>query len=580
MRKSLYFILIILLFAPFSLFSQEKGIGVEVAKSSANGLTVTKIILRLQDRDGKEVTDKEKENKALKSFAIGVGSSFEINIFDLAINNIRKLDFINTAEYKLYSTGVSENLTIVITAEVLHPDGQKKSRLKGVFAKDGGMKDFPVLLENENSKFSLIMTGGAGTFNDFEAFFQHSAEFTKGSPIAKHPAPPGYASWLEADLELGVGGIIKIGKAPVYPYFGLSGMMTGSTGQDLYTNMTRGFTDFERAYLGVIFTDPRNGFTANISAGKQSFQLNDGFLFSKYSGSANAGPRASLFLSARTSYEKTAILNLMYKSIRIDAQFLEPEELDFSPSNTQYLVTSLGYNDNSSVEAGFAYINILSSNGKYANVNGVNMTKEGLYALNPKLWINSLFGNNSIKLRSEFVYEGNKNFDMGAYAFYASAGYVFHELPLSPKLTYRYSYMSGDDSSTVKYERFDPLLTGGLGNWIQGLNFRKAAGNGNIAAHRVQLDLYPRKDMLFTVDYFYLFAPELFNLGGLPPVSRLNDNQIGQEITFTYKYFISEKFTLIGIFSSAFPGEGIKKAFNTPSYPWTTAQLALFMHIL
>ena len=142
------------------------------------------------------------------------------------------------------------------------------------------------------------MTGGAGTFNDFEAFFQHSAEFTKGSPIAKHPAPPGYASWLEADLELGVGGIIKIGKAPVYPYFGLSGMMTGSTGQDLYTNMTRGFTDFERAYLGVIFTDPRNGFTANISAGKQSFQLNDGFLFSKYSGSANAGPRASLFLSA------------------------------------------------------------------------------------------------------------------------------------------------------------------------------------------------------------------------------------------------------------------------------------------
>ena len=58
---------------------------------------------------------------------------------------------------------------------------------------------------------------------------------------------------------------------------------------------------------------------------------------------------------------------------------------------------------------------------------------------------------------------------MGAYAFYASAGYVFDKLPFSPKLTYRYSYMSGDDSATVKYERFDPMQTG---DWETGFKVK------------------------------------------------------------------------------------------------------------
>ncbi|MCI0474604.1 MAG: hypothetical protein L0Y76_13595, partial [Ignavibacteria bacterium] len=220
----------------------------------------------------------------------------------------------------------------------------------------------------------MILTGGVGTFTDFDPFFKHGTEFTKGNPVATHPAGPGYASRLETDIELGIGGIIQLGKIPVYPYFGISETATGSTGQDLYTNYTRGFTDFERGYLGAIFMDPRNGFIANLSAGRQSYQMNDGFLFSKYSGSANAGPRASLYLSARTAYEKTALLRIRYKTITLEGAFLEPEELDYSPSNTQYVIGTLGYNDNSAVDASFSYINVPNSGTKYANVNGITMS--------------------------------------------------------------------------------------------------------------------------------------------------------------------------------------------------------------
>ncbi len=571
-------VLIILLISSSFLFSQENNLGIEVSKANCNGLIVSAIQVNMSE-GGKQVSDKSKENEIIKSFAIGIGSAFEISIFDFAVRNINKLDYIKSVDYKLFSTGVSDNLTLMIIAELKVQGEEKTDISKGLFVKGRGLKDFPILIENNSSRLSLILTGGLGTFTDFDAFFKMGDEFTKGSPIASNPAQPGYASWLETSYELGLGGLIRLGNLPVYPYFGISGMVTGTTGQDLYTNYTRGFTDFEKGYLGVIFKDPRNGFVANLSAGRQSYQLNDGLLFSKYSGSANAGPRASLFLSARTAYEKTALLKIRYKSITLEGTFLEPEELDFSPSNTQFVIGTLGYNDNTAIDAGFSYINIVNSNSKYANKSNITMTKEGLYAFNPKIWINSLFGNKSIKLRSEYVYEGNRNFDMGAYAFYASAGYVFDILPFSPKLTYRYSYMSGDDSTTVKYERFDPLQTGGLGNWIQGLNFRKVCGNGNIGAHRVQLDFYPQSNMLVSLDYFYLWAPQLYNLGGLPPLSSLQDNKLGQEITMTYKYFISNKFTLLGIISTAFPGDAIKKAFSKETNPWTTVQLALFMHI-
>jgi len=578
MRKIVQVIIIVLISSSF-LYSQENNLGIEVSKANCNGLVISSIVVNMSE-GGKPVNDKSKENEIIKSFAIGTSSAFEISIFDFAVKNISKLDYIKSVDYKLFSTGVSDNLTLMIIAELKEKGAEKTDISKGIFVKGRGFKDFPVLIENNSSRLSLILTGGLGTFTDFDAFFKMGNEFTKGSPIASNPAQPGYASWLETSYELGLGGLIQLGSLPVYPYFGISGMVTGSTGQDLYTNYTRGFTDFEKGYLGVIFTDPRNGFVTNLSAGRQSYQLNDGLLFSKYSGSANAGQRASLYLSARTAYEKTAMLKIRYKSITLEGTFLEPEELNFSPSNTQFVIGTLGYNDNSAVDAGFSYINIVNSNSKYPNKNNITMTKEGLYAFNPKIWINSLFGNKSIKLRSEYVYEGNRNFDMAAYAFYASAGYVFDKLPFSPKLTYRYSYMSGDDSATVKYERFDPMQIGGLGNWIQGLNFRKVCGNGNIGAHRIQLELYPKSNMLVSLDYFYLWAPQLYNLGGSPPLSSLQDNKLGQEITLTYKYFISNQFTLLGIISTAFPGDGIKKAFVNDTNPWTSFQLALFMHIL
>jgi hypothetical protein len=137
--------------------------------------------------------------------------------------------------------------------------------------------------------------------------------------------------------------------------------------------------------------------------------------------------------------------------------------------------------------------------------------------------------------------------------------------------------MKGDDSLTRRYERFDPMLTGGLGNWVQGIDFRKINGSGNIITHRVEAKANFSKSFEMSVDYFLLRANTLSNIGSLSPIAKLNDDSYGYEVTVTTRYFLSSHFMLLGVFSYADPGDAITKAFSTPVYPWTSIQGALFM---
>jgi hypothetical protein len=66
------------------------------------------------------------------------------------------------------------------------------------------------------------------------------------------------------------------------------------------------------------------------------------------------------------------------------------------------------------------------------------------------------------------------------YAWYVGGGIQRNDIKFKPSLYYRYAFMQGDDPTTSTYERYDPLLSSGLGNWVQGINFRKVVGNGNL----------------------------------------------------------------------------------------------------
>jgi hypothetical protein len=112
---------------------------------------------------------------------------------------------------------------------------------------------------------------------------------------------------------------------------------------------------------------------------------------------------------------------------------------------------------------------------------------------------------------------------------------------------------------------------------VQGINFRKVVGNGNIVSHRVELKANFSRAFEVSLDYFFLKAHTLSNVGALAPISKLNARTYGQEITLTTRYFLSNHFMLLGVFSYSAPGEAIRSAFPTEIYPWLSLQGALFM---
>ena len=200
-----------------------------------------------------------------------------------------------------------------------------------------------------------------------------------------------------------------------------------------------------------------------------------------------------------------------------------------------------------------------------------------MYIINPKLWLSDIATSGTF-FKSEFAYQSHSSENMQTYAWYAGLGYRFKNLKTTPSVYYRYAFMQGDDPTTETYERFDPILTGGLGNWVQGLNYRKVAGNGNITSHRIEVSSWITGTMALSLDYFYLRANQANNLGALPPIAQLKNKELGHEATITLKGLIADHFTLLGIVSYAIPGAGLKSAFIDSTPNWLTAQLAIFIN--
>ncbi len=95
------------------------------------------------------------------------------------------------------------------------------------------------------------------------------------------------------------------------------------------------------------------------------------------------------------------------------------------------------------------------------------------------------------------------------------------------------------------------MLSTGLGNWLQGINFGKVTSNSNLAVHRIQLDVVPRPELNLTFDWHGLTAPELNNLGGNPALSQLTSSDIGNEVTLTARWAISRNWYFQGVASYA-----------------------------
>jgi hypothetical protein len=557
---------------------QQTIFGVESSPAQSEGLPIRAVQILLTQNGKTYLSDSLETQAFYDAFHIKPGAQFSEKILDLALVRMRKEPIVKGVTYKLYTTEFLGPLTLVITVDLLSEGETKQaSQASGTFSSQG-WKDFPVLFENDRAKVLGILNAAVGVYHEQNAFFGQGARFTQGNPVANNPAGYGPRFWGEFNAEPGIAAISKLGQSKWFAYGAVSYMVTGRNTSDIYSEGPAAFGAVERLYGGLLGAGlgAKKALNLSVSYGRQFFQLNDGFLFAKFSGSANAGPRASVYLNSRTTFEKAGLLKMQWRNWTLDGYFLEPQELFTDrQTNTQYAGGQINWNNNKTYDVGVNVAAVPHSKVAYRTPLGT-IPKEGLWLINPKFWLNNLW-NQGIYLKSEYVYQSSSAANIQAQAWYVGLGIRSNKVPLKPGLYYRFAWMQGDDSTTSAYERFDPLLTGGLGNWVQGINFRKVVGNGNIITHRIEAKMQVSSVFELSLDYFHLRAQSLSNLGGLAPIARLKSVEYGQEVTLTARYFLNKHFMLLGVFSYGQPGTGLQLAFEDPLADWWSFQTSLFM---
>lgn len=552
--------------------------GNEAYPSDCNGLPIKDVTI-LVTRGGEcEIADSAQTAQFSNAFNIYPGGTFNQSITGMSVNRIAREAGVKAASYRLYSVTPGAPVSIVVTVELFSPGEHKEvNGRKGMFATHS-LRDFPLLCQSPRGELTLILNGAVALFDDKNAFFSQGKALTQGNPIANDPAEKGTRFWGETFLEPGIAGIIECGNSHIYVYGAISALISGRNTSDIYSHGGHCYADFEKLYGGVLFSrlGRNRDMALNISGGRQEFQLNDGFLISRFSGSANAGPRAATYLNPRRSFHMTALAKWTSPHWSAEFFYIQPEELTrHSYTRTRYAGMNVAF-DNHGWNPGMAFISRVHGQGDYYLPGGKTLSRKGLLLLNPKLWVSDIAGS-GVFFKSEYVYEWHTGGGMSANGWYAGVGIDLRNVGWAPRIYYRYAFMQGDDPASHTYTRFDPLLSGGLAEWVQGINMCKVVGPGNLITHRVELQVYPSRNFNMEIDYYHLKADTRYNVGGATALSYLTSKHLGDEITLQGNWSINDNFLLMPLISVAIPGRGLKDSLPGKARCWTTWQLNLFM---
>jgi hypothetical protein len=545
-----------------------------VQPAANEGVTVERTFIYLTNSTGDATKDEQLKQQIADTFRIQAEGSFSTIFASQRINLVQRLPFVQSAEYRLYESVTPGRVTIAIIA-TLQPEAgtpsERSQRPRGIFV-DGDFRQFPTLYESDSSLLKVVLNGSTGIFSDTNPWFANPQSFLAGSYL-----PSGTTTWGEFSLETGLAGIIQVGQDPLYLYGSATYAITGTVQPDIFRRDNRLFDDVEQLYAGLLYAQKGSPYSFNLSGGRQKFQLNQGFLFSQFSGSANALDRAGSFLNPRVAYRSTVLANMRVGNFRLQGFFLQPDELPAGDTKTQYLGTSLSYNNNHNLDWSLSYINVIQSDKAYSLPNGQTETRQGLQVINPQIRLSSLFGVEGLWAQAEYAYQFSNQFNMSANAGYIWVGYKASKAVWQPTISYRFAGFSGDNPRTSAYERFDNLQSGGLNDWLQGLSLGKVFTNPNSFTHRVSLGIQPTDSWSLSLNYFYRYADQLNNLGGSRPLQTLQSRYIGQEVQLLSQYFLTKNFLLQGLASIAFPGTAVQKAVSNTTAPWFTFQVSVFM---
>jgi hypothetical protein len=557
--KKLFFLIILILHSAI-LLGQTSG------EKFYDGELINSVQIEFKNTPADSMLTKSMEAKVRNTFRVFPQTSTRILILDYYLAKVKQLPEVSNASYEIRPAstgGIDIILTVTLQAKPTMKDGKS-----GVFAGD---KDFPLLYQDNKTLFTTKISGAPMLYTNNNAWYGKPDEMLAGNPLVHHPAGKGFTGWLEGWASAGLYGITTLSsRKNIYVYGGASYIVSGSAGRELFTNKSRIYGAFDDAYLGVfgiLGAKSKHDFLYNLSAGRQQFTIGQGFIIRSTAG--NGDNRGALQLNPRWAADNVYLASFRYRHMRLQVFQLDPDELEIIDSKTVIQGINAELGDGKSNLLGLTFLQVPKSNFKYYTPSGEILSRKGLQVYNFRFYGTSLPGIPGLFYKMELGYERNTHFNMGAYAGYAEAGWNFTSAKISPTISYRFSYFSGDNPDTKKYERWDALLSGGNGEqFVLGANHFKVVQNSNVIVHRVQANLHPTQKTELVPQFLYFYAAQKNNIGGNPTLSTLANKEYGYEANITAKYFLSRRWYIHGHIAYTIPGKSIQDALNHEARNW------------
>ncbi|MCA3596980.1 MAG: alginate export family protein [Methylobacterium sp.] len=441
----------------------------------------------------------------------------------------------------------------------------------------GKASDLPVFYDRNGTFLRMRLEGISMYYGNNHAWYGNPGPLLAGNPLVRgKSAGRGYSHWAEGFVHAGLYGITPLGDN-ISVYGGLSGIYSGSVGQELFTDKTRSYFGVEDAFIGIVggtTSSDGNRFVFNASAGRQRFGVGDGFLIANTA--SNGGNRGALQSNPRWAADGLALLQARYNNTKMEAFYIDPDELPEVDSRTKLIGVNLETRLPGGFDIGAMYLYVPQSKFDYYTASDV-FSRQGLQVYNARMRWQPNPAGAGLFLAGEAGLQRNDRFDMRAYAWTAELGYSFAAtLPWSPTISYRYASFSGDDPSTKRFERWDPLLSGDNGErWVQGINHFKIFQNSNLSTHRIQMRLRPFQSIELVPQFWLFTADRTTNLGGNPAFSFVQGRYLGAETNLTVKWFISPKLMLQGHVAATFPSTTVRKTIGASPDPWISTMVFL-----
>ncbi len=536
----------------------------------ADGQTIELVYVYLQNPTPDAEANESLRRRVADAYAIRPGAAYNQFVARAAVGRVRDLELVQAVEERLYSVSGGRQIAVALLVTLRVPEEASPPAATWAFA-SGELGDLPMLWQDDRSLLKAIFNPAVGAYADRDAWVGNPGAFV-GQPDQSRTT-----GVVEAGLELGIGGITRVGSSNAYLYGAASYIGSTTLGRDIFNpDSTRGHGEVEDLYAGFLVATKGAGRSFNLSVGRQKFSLNRNLLIGHVLGASNGGDRAASNLSPRNAYDMTVDARYQIGEFTLQAWFADPNELPASDSRSQYAGLNFRYNNNRNLDATLTLLTSPRSDARYPLPDGTFLHREGLRAVNPRIRWTSALNVTGLWLEAEWAHQWHDDFDMSADAFGGWVGYTFTDASWKPGVLYRYAVFTGDDPTTGAYERFDSLTGGVQRDWAQGMDMIKIVTNRNLRTHRIEVSVKPLQGLDVSVDYYYFTADTLNNLGGQRAVATYGDEYLGQEITPTLQWMVNRNLYVQSLVSIVIPGRGLEDVLPEPARTWKTFQLSFY----